>query len=252
MSDAAHKRMFPSRALGMGLGGLLAVSLLSGCQSVSGTSIVTSQVRIIDTSPDAPALDIYEGTAAVAYNLGFGTATSYIPVLPGVYSFTANETGTKQALTTAKGTFAAASEYTVLVSNVAASIQETIIKDQSASAPAGDVALRFLDEGTAVGAVDVYLVPSGTGITAATPILTAFTFGTNSGYLNFPIGAYKVVVYPTGIVPTATSVASYTGAVVTYSSGSARTLILLDQKLLNAPSVQVITASDYDSPTITS
>ena len=140
----------------------------------------------------------------------------------------------------------------MLISNLAASIQETIIKDQSGSAPGGDVSLRFLDEGTAIGAVDVYLVPSGTAITAATPILTAFTFGTNSGYLNFAAGAYKVVIYPAGTVPTATSVASYTGAVVTYSSGAARTLILLDQKLLNAPSVQVITASDYDSPSATS
>ena len=224
---------------------------LTGCQSISGTSVVTSQVRIIDTSPDAPAVDIYQGTTPVAYNLGFGTATSYIPISPGIFDFTVNATGTKQALATDRGTFGAGSQYTVLISNIAASLQETIIKDESASAPGGDAALRFRDEGTAIGAVDVYLVPSGSVITAVSPILTAFTFGTNSGYLDVPSGAYKVVIYPTGVVPTATSVASYTGAVVTYSSGAARTLVVLDQKLLSN-SAQVITVSDYDSPGATS
>jgi hypothetical protein len=150
------------------------------------------------------------------------------------------------------GNAVVSSQYTILISNVAASLQETILKDQSSSAPGGDVAFRFLDEGTAVGAVDIYLVPSGSAITAVAPILSNITFGSNSGYLNVPAGAYKVVVFPTGTVPTATTVAAYTGAVVTYNSGSARTIVLLDQKLLSTPSVQVLTADDYDSPSATS
>jgi hypothetical protein len=228
--------------------GLLA---LTGCQSISGNTVV-SQVRIIDASPDAPGIDIYEGTAPVAYNLGFGNVTSYIEINPGTYTLTADSTGTRQVLTSAAGTFAASSQYTMLVSNVAASLQETILKDQSSSAPGGDVAFRFLDEGTAVGAVDIYLVPSGSAITAVAPILSNVTFGSNSGYLNVLAGAYKIVVFPTGTVPTATTVAAYTGAVVTYNSGSARTIVLLDQKLLSSPSVQVLTADDYDSPSATS
>ncbi|WP_241654994.1 DUF4397 domain-containing protein [Granulicella sibirica] len=226
--------------------------IVSGCQSVSGTSIVTSQVRIIDASPDAPAVDIYQGSNPVAYNLGFGTATSYIPISPGLYDFTADTTGTRQVLTTARATFATGGQYTVLISNIAASLQEIVIKDQGASAPSGNVSLRFLDEGTATGAVDVYLVPSGSAITAVSPLVTGFTFGTNSGYLNVPAGAYKVVIYPTGSVPTATSVGSYTGSLVTYSSGAARTLIILDSKLLASPAAQIITVSDYDSPSATS
>ncbi len=229
----------------------LALIPLTGCQGISGTSVV-SRVRIIVASPDAPAVDIYEGSAPVAYNLGFGNITSYIQINPGSLTLSADTTGTRQTLTTVAGTFAGSAQYTVLLSNVAANLQETVLKDQSSPAPGGDVALRFLDVGTAIGAVDVYLVPSGSLVTAVSPLLSNVAFGSNSGYLNVAAGAYKIVIFPTGTVPTATAVAAYTGAVVTYNSGSARTVLLLDQKLLTTPSVQVITASDYDSPSATS
>ena len=224
---------------------------LSGCQSVSGSS-VSSQVRIIDASPDAPGLDIYQGTTAFAYNLGFGTVTSYVPIDPRSFTLSADATGTRQVLTSVTGSFATSGQYTVLVSNVAASIQSVILKDQSGAAPSGQIAFRFLDEVTAATSVDVYLVPSGSAITTVLPTLTSQAFGSNSGYVNVPTGAYKIVVYPAGTTPTATSVALYSGNTVTYSSGAARTVLLLNQTVVNTPAVQVVIASDYDSPTATS
>src|ERR1700732_4750099 len=100
---------------------------LSGCQGIV-SSPTLSQLRIIDASPDAPGLDIYAGTAAIDYNLGFGSITSYVPVDPGTYTISADSAGTKQVLSTAKVTVAAAGQYTVLLGNVAASMQETILK----------------------------------------------------------------------------------------------------------------------------
>src|ERR1700730_6997157 len=41
---------------------------LSGCQGIV-SSPTLSQLRIIDASPDAPGLDIYAGTPALAYTL---------------------------------------------------------------------------------------------------------------------------------------------------------------------------------------
>jgi hypothetical protein len=51
------------------------LSLLSGCQAIVSSPPV-SQVRIITASPDAPALDIYQGDTALTFNLGSGTITS--------------------------------------------------------------------------------------------------------------------------------------------------------------------------------
>src|ERR1700742_4280827 len=79
----------------------LALGVLTGCQAVINNQPL-SQIRIIDASPDAPGLDIYEGNAALAFNLGFGTVTSYIPISPGTYTFNADSAGTRQAITTSK------------------------------------------------------------------------------------------------------------------------------------------------------
>jgi len=57
---------------------------------------------------------------------------------------------------------------------------------------------------------------------------------------------------PTGTISTDTALGSYAGAQVTYPSGAARTIILIDQQLITVPGLQVITAADYDSPTATS
>ena len=94
----------------------IAVSLavLSGCQGIMANPS-NSQVRIIDVAPAAPALDIYQDHSALAYSLGFGTITSYVPVTPGTYTIAANSTGTEQVISAAKGTFLPATQYTVLI-----------------------------------------------------------------------------------------------------------------------------------------
>ena len=133
---------------------------LTGCQGIVGNPSL-SQVRIIDASPDAPGLDIYQGTDAIAYNLGFGTITSYVPIAPGTYTISANSAGTKQVLSSSKATFGVSSQYTVLIGNSAASLQQLVLKDQSQPAPSGQIALRFIDQATRISAVDIYLIPAG-------------------------------------------------------------------------------------------
>jgi hypothetical protein len=221
---------------------------LSGCQAIVSSPSL-SQVRIITASPDAPGLDIYEGTTALTYNLGFGTITSYVPINPGTYTISADTSGTKQVLVSAKGTFAASGQYTVLIGNSAANLQEVILTDQGKAAPSGQISLRFIDQATSVSAMDVYLIPAGQKLTGVTPVFTNLSFPTNTGYLNIPTGTYTLVLVPTGTIPTSTTVATYTGPQVTYTGGSARTIILLDQQLVTTPGLQVITADDYDSPT---
>ena len=233
------------------LSGLPALAALTGCQAVVSTAS-SSQVRVIDASPDAPGLDIYQGTGAIAYNLGFGTVTSYVPLTPGTYTINADSAGTKQVLSSAKGTFAASAQYTVLIGNLSADLQQLILQDHAQPAPSGQIALRFINQATRIAAVDIYLVPAGQKFTAVTPLLTNFTFPTNTGYLNIPTGTYTLVMVPTGTIPTSTTVATYTGAQVTYTGGSATTLILIDQQLVTTPGLQVITAPDYTSPTATS
>jgi len=231
---------------------LIAVgSLFSGCQGIVN-SPTASQVRIIDASPDAPGLDIYQNNVAIAYNLGFGTITSYVPIDPGTYATNTNSAGTKQVLSSNKATFVTATQYTILIGNVAASLQQLTLQDQSQPAPSGQIALRFIDQATRVNGLDAYLVPAGKKLTDVTPVTTNLTFNVNTGYLNIPAGTYTLVLVPAGTVPTNTTIVTYTGAQVTYSQGSATTVILIDQQLVTTPGLQVLSAPDYVSPTATS
>jgi len=224
---------------------------LSGCQGIVSTQS-GAQVRIIDASPDAPGMDIYQNNAAIAYNLGFGTVTSYVPVNPGTYTSTATQAGSKQALSTSRATYTTGSQYTILIGNVAASLQQLVLKDQSQAAPSGQISVRFIDQATRIAAQDLYLVPSGKKLTDVAPVYSNISFNTNTGYLNIPTGTYTLVAVPTGTVPASDTITTYTGAQVTYTGGSVTTIILIDQQIVTTPGLQIITATDYTSPTATS
>jgi hypothetical protein len=253
LNTGKPRMLFPAlvrRALSLSIAGVCAL-LLSGCQGIVSTT-TGAQVRIIDASPDAPGLDIYQNNAAIAYNLGFGTITSYVPVDPGTYTTTATVAGSKQVLSSSKATFATATQYTVLIGNLAASLQQLTLKDQSQPAPSGQIALRFIDQATRIGALDIYLVPPGKKLTEVTPVVTNISFNINTGYINVPTGTYTIIMVPTGTIPASDTIATYTGAQITYTAGSASTVVLIDQQLITTPGLQVIIAPDYTSPTATS
>src|ERR1700733_5132176 len=203
-----------------------ATLILTGCGAIV-SSAPEAQVRIIHATPDTPGLDIYQGPNALAFNLDFGAVTSYIPLTPGTYTINADTAGSKQVLSSAKATFAASTQYTVLLGNSTANLQQLTLTDQNQPAPAGQIALRFISQATRVGPTDVYLVPAGQKLTAIIPLVSNLSFGGNTGYLNIPTGTYSLVMLPTGTTPSSAVAAPYTGPQVTYSSASAHTVILI-------------------------
>jgi hypothetical protein len=220
---------------------------LTGCQAIV-SSAPEAHVRIINATPDAPRLDLYQDSNALAFNLDFGTVTSYIPLAPGAYNITANSAGTRQVLSAAKTTFVTAGQYTVLIGNASASLQQITLADQSQPAPPGQTALRFINQATRAGTVDIYLVPAGQKVSAVTPLITGNAFGANTGYVNVPTGTYSLAILPAGTIPASTTIAAYAGPHVTYPAGAARTIILIDSSPVPTPGIKVITANDFDPP----
>jgi hypothetical protein len=214
-----------------------------------------AQLRVIDASPDAPAIDSYQNNSALAYNLGFGTVTTYVPMTPGSYTLAADRAGTRQALVTGAASLSAGHQYTAIVGNIDAAMQQTVLLDQSQPAPSGQIAVRLVDQATRAGAVDVYMIPRAGKLSTAAPIATNLSFGSNSGYLELPDGLYELAVVPAGTVPVSSTVTLLSGAQVEYASGAVRTVVLIDSPLAaGAPSahstagVQAIIADDCDPP----
>ena len=226
----------------------LILAALPGCQSIQSTVNNSAQIRFIHASPNTSGLDIYQNTSAVAYNLGFGTITSYVPVLPATYSFSANAASTRNTQVSTRQTLSAAKQYTAIIGNVAAGLQETILADQTSPAPAGLVSIRFIDQAVYVSALDMYLVPATTRLLASIPIATNVVLAGNTGYINIPAGTYALAVVPAGTLLTSTTIPLLTGPQVTYASGSVRTIVLIDAPMSETPAVAAIVASDYDAP----
>jgi hypothetical protein len=228
----------------------MAAVALSGCQSIDMNS---PQLRVIDASPDAGVIDSYQNNTALAYNLVFGTATSYVPMAAGAYTLSADRAGTRQSLVAGSATLVTGKQYTEIVGNIAAAMHQTVLLDQSQPAPAGEIQLRFVHEATRSGAVDVYLVPRSGRLAATSPIMVNLGFGTNSGYLTAPAGAYAIVVVPNGTTLASSTVTLLSGAQVDYASGAVRTVVLIDQEILGqqraalSPGVQTIIADDADA-----
>jgi hypothetical protein len=225
---------------------------MAGCGStVNGNTANVSQLRIIDATPDAGGLDIYAGSGAIAYNLGFGTVTSYVVATPSTYTISADTAGTKTALSSVKATLLSGKQYSLLISNVAASLQTQVITDQSQPAPSGQISLRFLDESLSSGSLDLYLVPSGSTLAKVTAIQQGVAFGANTGYLNVSTGTYTLYIVQNGTVISSTVVPLYAGPATAYPAGSARTILITDQQLTTTPAINVTTIADYDSATAT-
>ncbi len=229
--------------------GLLGLCLTAtGCQSLSSTG-ASARVRVIDVSPDTPAVDIYQGNAAVAYNLGFGTVTSYLPLAPGSSTITVDVAGSRQVLSSIEGSFNADAHYTVLVSNPAANLQQMILTDHGVAATLkATPSIRFIHQASRTGAVDIYLVPAGQRLTSVTPAIANLAAGSNTGYVAVPSCSCTTVILPAGTPPSTAAAVVHNGAQGEYGSGSARTVVLVDAPPAAASGVQVITTTDAEPP----
>lgn len=229
---------------------LLTIVALSGCQSISMNS---AQLRVIDASPDSGTIDSYQNSSALAYNLGFGTMTSYVPIVSGTSTLAAAKAGTRQTLVAKSGTLLSGQQYTEIIGSSLVNLQQAVFLDQSTPAPSGQVALRFIHEASGSAAVDVYLVPKSGRLTTTSPLAIDLNFGTNSGYINVPEGTYAINVVPTGTLPAPSTVTLLNGAQVAYPSGAVRTIVLIDQEISGTQhaavtsGMQVIVADDADA-----
>jgi Domain of unknown function (DUF4397) len=224
----------------------LTAMLMVGCQSIDMSPESVAQVRVIAASPDGGSMDFYAGGTALAYSVDFGSASTYVPLAAGNMRLSANAANTTQMLVAANAALAPGRQYTAVVANVAASLQETVYADQTTSAPAGEVAVRVIDAATRAGSVDLYMVPAGGKLTPTAATRAGVGFGAATGYMMLPAGTYSLVVLPSGTAPTNQALPLMTSPQTTYAAGAVRTVVLVDHPGAQTQGVDEIVASDYD------
>jgi hypothetical protein len=221
--------------------------VLSGCQSVSGVKTV-SELRIIDASYNAPALNVYVANKLLAGNLGQGSITNYAD-LATTNEATVKVTGTSSttALASASTSLRAGTSQSVLVTDINAVYQVTVLEDQATAAPSGHSDFRLLNEAPSTGAVDVYFLSGTSAAVYATakPVITALVVGATSGYVSIPSSTLYMVIAPTGTTLSTTATTIYTSAALPLTGGEVRTVLVVDPVLVTEP-VQVYIANDVN------
>ena len=209
---------------------LLASALLfSGC----GGNSSYSYVKFIHASAGAPNVDVQVGNSFAAQNASFGTATSAYAKVPAgtnekIQVFAAGKDTT--AVLSASQTLMENQYYTIIALNTPASLQAAIQNDDLTAPTSGNCKLRVVHASTLAGSVDVYVTAPGVSInnpkSPVTPVLSNFTFGTVTKYLQVPAGSYEVRVTAAG---NPSAVAIDTGATgVPLTAGNIYTAVALD------------------------
>jgi hypothetical protein len=231
-------------AAGVSLGCAL---LLAGCEHVQGYSPV-SLVRVIDASYNAPALNVYVAGNLVATNLGQGQITPY-----GTYSPSPSAkivvTSTKDTnpLVSTTGTLQASQSSSVLITDINATYQATLLEDQSTPAPSGHSEFRVLNQAPSTGPIDVYFLAgtTATDYAAAKPVITSLAVGATSGYVTIPSSTLYMVIVAAGTTLTTSSTSIYVSAALPLVGGEVRTVLVVDPLVTTQP-VQVYIATDAD------
>jgi hypothetical protein len=117
----------------------------------------------------------------------------------------------------------------------------TVLEDQQVSAASGHSAFRFLNQAPSTGAVDVYMVPSGTTLADTIPLVTALPVGATAGYISFTSQTVTMVITPTGVITP-----KYSSQPLALTGGEVRTVLIVDTQLTSNPPVEVFVANDVN------
>lgn len=218
---------------------------VAGCGGTDAGESTVAQVRVMHVSPDSPGLDVYQDETGIAYGLTFGTMTSYVELPAGAFTLSAASAGTGQQFATSRQAIAGGKQYTAIIGNVAAGIEEMVLEDRNTPVRKGRTGVRLVNEATrAGGPVDIYLVAPGGTLLTTTPFLANVNFGVHTGYIEIASGTYALMVVPAGTATIATTATLLTGAQLIYASGATRTIVLVD-KPGSLTSLQAMIVDDF-------
>jgi hypothetical protein len=217
---------------------------LTACTQVAGTT-TPSLVRVIDASYIAPALDASAAGTVIASNIGQGAISQYGVVNPSgaaVIAVTAASGGA--ALAQTQASLVSGGQESIFIADNGAAKNEfavTVLEDQSTAAPNGESTFRFLNQAPKTGAVDIYMVPAGTTLAKATPLVSALAAGGITGYIPFSSQKVSMVVTPAG-----STKVKYTSQPLALTGGEVRTALILDTELTSNPPVEVFFGDDVN------
>jgi len=232
-------RQFKARSLTLTLS-LASLSLLAtGCGG-------NSQVRVVNAISDASVnYDVAISGTTLFSDVGFESvspASGYQSVSSGSDSIEFFQTGTTTPVVNATLHLESSKQYTVVATGYYGDTSGTdapglvLLTDDNTLPKAGDTEMRVVHASpSAPSSVDVYVVPTGTDISSATPTVSGLMFQQASSYQSLSAATYAYVLYTVIVTPSG-SKTPFINQGYTLSAGQIRTLVLVDASGLRTAS----------------
>jgi hypothetical protein len=179
-------------------GSISGILVLSGCNT-SGDSD-KSQLRVIHTSPDAPAVNVKVDRKTKIHRLDYAQSSGFGSIKSGIRDIDVEAIipgGNADVISVDNFLFSKNKKYTILAIDETSSIEPLIVDDSSASPKSDEVALVVVHASPAAADVDVYVTAPNADINSATPNFTFnFKESVDAGALD--AGTYQIRVTAPG------------------------------------------------------
>jgi Domain of unknown function (DUF4397) len=205
-----------------------------------------SQVRVVNAISDASVnYDIAINGTTLFSDVGFESvspAAGYQSVSSGSDSIEFFQTGTTTPVVNATLHLGGSKEYTVVATGYYGDTSGAdapglvLFADDNTLPKPGDTEMRVVHASpSAPSSVDVYVVPTGTDISSATPTISGLMFQQASSYESLSAATYAYVLYTVIVTPSG-SKTPFINQGYTLSAGQIRTLVLVDASGLRTAS----------------
>jgi len=217
-----------------GLGAALLVTALAAAACSGDDGPVgpdgTTTVRVINTSPDAPTVDVVVDGNVIGTSVAYTQSTGYTEVDKEPDHLAVRSTGTQTVILTSGLNMDEQQGYSVFVMGRLANLTAVQFLDDLNDPASGSAKIRIVEAAASTNNVDVYITDPSANINTATPSVVNLAFKSASQYFQVPAGTYRIRVTTTG---TKTVLADLNN--VTLNASAIRTMPFVDNAGGGAP-----------------
>jgi len=219
-----------------------AILVTAACGGGGGTT----QLRVLQASPNEPSVDTLIDSVSVNTNLGYGANTGYLSVKAGSRHLQIEPSGSSNFIINQTVSVANSDSYTFIVAGLSPNITGMFLTDNTTAPASGTAMIRVINVAPSMGTADVYIVASGSSLSGA-PTIPSLAFEQASSYQSFTIptttGTTTTTSFEVFFTQPGTTLAFLDTGPINIASGQNRTVVALNNL---AGGIMFTTLSDLD------
>jgi uncharacterized protein DUF4397 len=204
---------------------VLSLGFAFACGGGGGSTAGTANLRFVQGSPDAPPVDYVVDKTTESSNLLYGNASTYASVKSGNRNVQIVPVNSTKPLLAQTVTLADSANETLILTGTVNQLKPLVLDDGTTTGTTSSNNVRVVNISNTMGPADVYIIPAGSSLSAATPVATALDFDQNTGYVGTGSTSGNFDVYLTK--PTTQFVYLATGS-LNLSTTQKQTIVILD------------------------